>query len=354
MIMELVRVSAPDGVRLDGGFWAAEAQLPVDMPIDVALFWHGTGASFYSSSLQDALRDELCGAGIPTLTANTRGHDLVYVGSTSQGPRRLGAAYETVDDCRHDLHAWISHLLSRGYRRVGLFGHSLGGIKAIYAMSQNDRPDAVARICAISPARLSYRQFAAGPRAADFNAQIAAAESHVAAGRGDTLLDVTIPIPYLVSAAGYLDKYGHAERYNILDLLPRISVPTLVTLGTLEVESHDAFRGLPEEIESLAKANRHLKLSVIAGGDHIYAGMRAELAARILAWLRPSKGATRSPGDKKSPAKSNRAASPTSQPVKAKAKAAAKAKSPPAKTRPKASAARGKAGKGKAAKGKRR
>ena len=44
--------------------------------------------------------------------------------------RRLGAAYETVDDCRHDVTAWVEFLKSCGHKRIILIGHSLGGLDA--------------------------------------------------------------------------------------------------------------------------------------------------------------------------------------------------------------------------------
>jgi pimeloyl-ACP methyl ester carboxylesterase len=317
MAVDLVRVTSPDGIRLDGAFFEApggKRPAGAALPLDSAILLHGTGANFYASSLLEAVAAELRGGGVNVLLANTRGRDLAYVGSTSSGPKRLGAAYEIVDDCRHDLHAWIGFLVNRGFARIGLVGHSLGGIKAIYALSHDDRPEAIACLCAISPARLSYRAFAVGAKSQEFLSQLRQAEEHVAAGRGETLMDVKFPIPYLVTAEGYLDKYGQAERYNILNLLPRVDCPALVTFGSIEAQTHEAFRALPEEVEKLAGKSPRLQVATIAGADHVYSGARSELLARIMGWLRS--GMT----------KARKAATPPKGKGQAKAKAPVRAK----------------------------
>ena len=71
---------------------------------------------------------------------------------TSKGGRRLGAAYEIVDDCRHDLLAWLDLLRERAGPRIALVGHSLGAVKTIYALAHEDVPLQCA--IAISPPRL--------------------------------------------------------------------------------------------------------------------------------------------------------------------------------------------------------
>ena len=83
---------------------------------------------------------------------------------------------------------------------------------------------------AISPPRLSFCAFLPIVSAEEFRRQFAVAEELVAAGRGDELLAVKVPLPYFVCAAGFIDRYGPAERYNVLKLLDRVKCPTLVTM----------------------------------------------------------------------------------------------------------------------------
>ena len=78
-------------------------------------------------------------AGSAALVVNTRGHDGISSTNAPVGRRLQGAAYEIVDACCHDVAAWLAWLRERGYRRLGLLGHSLGAVKAIY--SQAHRAD---------------------------------------------------------------------------------------------------------------------------------------------------------------------------------------------------------------------
>jgi pimeloyl-ACP methyl ester carboxylesterase len=287
MIVDLVRVATSDGIRLDGALRAAAAGAPAAAPMDALLLLHGTGANFYASSLLEAIGEHFIGLGVAALAANTRGRDILYTAGTSSGPRRLGAACERVEDCRLDVAAWLGLLKERAYRRIGVIGHSLGAIKAVFALAQSDAPQ-VDCLCAVSPARLSYDYFCASPAAEEFRATLARAQNLVDAGQGETLIEVEFPIPYVVTAAGYLDKYGPGERFNVLTYVSRLRIPTLFVFGSSEVQNHVAFRGLPDAVEAAAQGsppNPLVQVAVIAGGDHVYSGVRRELLARVERWL---------------------------------------------------------------------
>ena len=118
MLVELVRTTTRDGVRLDAAFQAA-GPVAAAAPLDGVCLVHGTGSNFYGSTLLEAFAERLAGLGCAVLRANTRGHDIISNASTAQGGRRLGAAYEVVDDCRHDLATWCEWLAQRAGPRIG-------------------------------------------------------------------------------------------------------------------------------------------------------------------------------------------------------------------------------------------
>ncbi|MGE0609019.1 MAG: alpha/beta hydrolase [Pirellulales bacterium] len=285
MLVDLVRVSTADGLRLEGAMRSPADSTTAEIPIDAFLLLHGTGGNFYGSTMFDALADGLLALGSAVLTANTRGHDVVSHAASSAGAMRCGAAYERVDDCRHDIDAWISLLVKQGCRRIGLLGHSLGAIKAIYAQALAPHA-AVACLIGVSPARLSYQWFLDSPRGELFRQTMAQAESLVANGQGDSLMQVEFPLPYVVTAAGYVDKYGREERYNVVRHVHKLTCPSLITFGSAEVQGNVAFTGLPEALEQAATGKPQFSVATIAGGDHVYSGVRSELVARIGRWLR--------------------------------------------------------------------
>jgi hypothetical protein len=113
----------------------------------------------------------------------------------------------------------------------------------------------------------------------------ATAEKLAASGRGNELMLVRFPIAYYVTAAGFVDRYGPDENYNILKLLDRVTCRTLVTYGSAEVQQHEAFQGMPEEVERHATASNRLQVAVVAGADHQYTACHDTLAALIGKWL---------------------------------------------------------------------
>lgn len=288
MHVELVRTTTSDGLRLDGALVLAESPASQSAASDslpsAAILLHGVAGNFYGLGTFEKLIPVLRALGLAVLSVNTRGHDSVFGAMAGNVRRRFGAAYETVDDCRLDVAAWIQFLASRGHERVVLIGHSLGAIKAVYAQA-HDRFAQVAAVVATSPPRLSYSAFVNSPESSVFWESMSTAERMVAEGRGDELFTAKFPFPLLITAAGYIDKYGPAERYNILRFAADLPCPALFTYGSKELEGGGiAFAGLPEALLSLPNQAAR-QVATIDGADHFYAGCGDRLAGEIARWL---------------------------------------------------------------------
>jgi pimeloyl-ACP methyl ester carboxylesterase len=287
VIVDLVQTQTRDGVRLDG-IYQAPTGADTEYPLDAVCFVHGTGGNFYGSTMFDALAEHFLARGCGVLRVNTRGHDGISTAVTPQGGRRLGAAYEAVDDCRHDLAAWVEWLRPRA-PRVGLVGHSLGAVKSIYALASPGAPG-VAALVAISPPRLSYSWFCESPQGTEFLAEYRRAEELVQQGQPTALLDVKLPLPFAITAAGYAEKYGPDERYNYLKFIGGVPCPTLVTLGAVEAANNMAFKGAFEDLRGRADKLPRVTATLIDRADHFYAGVRAELIRSIEEWMQRASG----------------------------------------------------------------
>jgi pimeloyl-ACP methyl ester carboxylesterase len=298
MHVELVRTVTRDGLRLDGALSlpsphvgeepGVRGQSPEPRTLNsepsAAILLHGVAGNFYTSSTFDAVIPALMQHGLAVLSINTRGHDSVFGASLGNIRRRFGAAYEVVDDCRQDIAAWIAFLASRGHERVVLIGHSLGAIKALYAQAHERWPQ-VAAVIAASPPRLSYAAFMIAAESSSFFESFSTAEGLVQEGRGDELFSSKFPFPLLITASAYIDKYGPAERYNILRFAGDLTCPALFTYGSKELEHGGiAFAGLPDALMSLPGAEQR-QVVAIDGADHLYTGLGERLAAEITAWL---------------------------------------------------------------------
>jgi alpha/beta superfamily hydrolase len=284
MAIELLQTWTADGLRLDGSYQAPPAPGAAGLAVDAFCLVHGTGGNFYNSTLFDQIAERLLELGCGVLRVNTRGHDGISTAPTRTGGKRLGAAYEFVDDCRKDVSAWLEWLRPRG-PRVGLIGHSLGAVKCLYALA-HEPAIAAHGVIALSPPRLSYSWFCSSPEGSQFLQDYHEAERCIQEGRAGALLDVKLPLPFVITAAGYEEKYGLEERYNYLRFLPGVPCPVLVTLGSVEMESNMAFRGAFEELVALQQRHKRLDVAAITGGDHFYTSVRPELVSRIESWLR--------------------------------------------------------------------
>lgn len=284
MHAELVRTTTGDELRLDGALFSPRSAAACRL--DALVMLHGVGGNFYGGTLFEDLAFRLLDLGVTVLRVNTRGHDAVSWASTPAGPSRQGAAYEVVDHCRHDIRAWIDLLEQRGHHRVGLLGHSLGAVKAIYAQANDPHP-AVRCVVALSPPRLSHAAFQNAPQSSTFFEAFSQARQLIQAGQPEGLFQARFPVPQIVSAASYLDKYGPEERYNVLRFLDRVRCPLLVVYGQTELKRGGiALAGMDETVKAAAGQAQELQTEAIAGADHFYTGVYESLGDSVTTWLR--------------------------------------------------------------------
>jgi len=292
----LVDVRTADGVTLHGAFGAAHP-VPRAAGFDAVVLMHGIASSFVTT-LSPAITEPLAAHGYATLRANNRGHDVISRGSADKP--YLGAAFERLDECVHDWRAWLDWLGARGYRRILLCGHSLGGVKTAYALANGGHP-LVVGCCLFSPPRFSYASWMASPRADEFREHLARAQAHVDAGTPDALYPVTMPVPSIASAAAYIAKYGPDAPFDVFAQLVHVAVPTIAFTGEREFEGVD-FRDHPEQYEKAAARKRDLVHHVVPGGDHFYRGVEGWVVERLLAWMRQTFPAPATPVKAEQPA----------------------------------------------------
>jgi pimeloyl-ACP methyl ester carboxylesterase len=290
MDLELVSVTTGDGVRLDGTLARPDPGIEPGN-VDAVVLHHGYGAKFYGPSFFGSIQEALASSGIAALRVNNRGHDLVYDSPAG----RLGASCEMMDDCRLDWKAWLDFTESLGYRRTVLWGHSLGAVKTAYFLAV-ERDGRVSGAIISSPPRFSYSQSITMERGVAWRDAVTRAQELVDAGRGSELMQVSEPLNSLMTASTFADKYGPAETYNVLTLLPRVEVPVLVTLGALEglgPQNADwtAFGGLAGQLTQVAASHDSIEFEHVEGANRAYAGKADELRAIARAWLQRLKAA---------------------------------------------------------------
>ena len=279
MLVDLIRVTAADGMELDGAFFAPAPDAAPAGPIDAAMVIHGSGRNFYTPATA-AMAEDLRRAGYAALTINTRGHDTVWV--DRQTGVAEGNAYEILDNNRQDLRAGIDYLTSLGYQRIAILGQSMGAVKVTYYAAVENDPRVVA-VVPISPVRLSCSYYLESPDADEFRANLETADRMEAEGRAMDLFYVDFPIKEMFSAMAYIDKHGPLERYNVIRHVPQIRVPLFVLSGS--TETHTRLLDVPQDMITAAVNSPRAEYLVLEGGTHSLTNMMPEAGQAVVNWL---------------------------------------------------------------------
>lgn len=282
MLCELVRAQTPDLVRLDGALFRAGD--PGNEHVDAALLLPGLAGNFYSSKLIHSIARQLLRRGVHVLQANTRGHDGINWLSRAGKTEAVGAAFEIVDECRHDVEGWIQFLIQRGWERIAVVGHSLGAIKALY--SQAYQPNRAVRcIAALSASRLNHDRFLQSTSAESFRRWLSQAQQSISDGNRRGLMRVDFPFPAFIAAETYMDKYGPSSRYDWTQFISRIESPVLLVFGEIELQESAAFQGIIDEIRHLQANSPRVQRMIIPEADHFYSGRRQLVSQVVGRWV---------------------------------------------------------------------
>jgi len=279
------RFATEDNLQLQGLLYA-----PAEKTAKAFLHIHGMSGNFYENNFLDAMAERIVGAGYAFVPVNTRGHDFVadfVVLGPEEKYKRIGDAFEKMEDCEQDIKAAIDYLAGIGYTDIVLCGHSLGAVKVAYYMKRT-RDARVKKLVLMSPPDM----VGLAEAESDFSARMKEAQELIAAGRGDELLVGKIWDWYYLSANTYVNLSSRDTPVDIFNVyapekpsaLSEITVPTLAILG----EKDDALPGDKREgLEILKKkaSATTMDTAVIEGAPHSYFGREAQMAETITTWL---------------------------------------------------------------------
>ena len=279
MLVDLISVANREGLMLDGAFYAPATETPDPGSVDAMLLIHGSRGNFCDPATK-SMAEDLCAQGIACLTLNTNAHDTIWYNPPGQDYK--GNAFENLENTMSDLRAGIDHLQQRGYRAIGLLGHSMGAVRVTYYAVTQDDPR-VAAIVPVSPVRLSYSHYLDSEDAEEFRANMETAQQLINEGDPDGVFRVNFPIPQFFSAASYLDKHGPFEKYNLINLADRIRVPVLALNGSRE--THTRLKGMAQDLARAAVNSPRAGAIMVDEGEHSLVNRTAEASAAVLQWL---------------------------------------------------------------------
>ncbi len=278
MLVDLVHTTTTDDVKISG--IVLEPDRPRDdLMVDALVMVHGSAGNFYlspSNPRAAKLRD----LGIPTALFNTRGHDVV---GGRAGKTRTGNAYELLSETHLDLKAAVAHMVERGYKRVGIWGSSLGAVRVVIAQAKNQDPN-VAGVISLAPLRFSHEYYSNCEMSDQHLQYYEEAKALVAEGKGDQIMMVDFPNENAYFSAGvYLDRHC-SEHYDITKgHADKITCPLLILTGT--EEQHPRMRDAGRDMAELCKGMDNVRWTHLDGADHGWHNKEDELFDEVLGWL---------------------------------------------------------------------
>lgn len=272
-------VTTADGLVLRGLHVVPQA--PPE-PVPPVLWFHTRQQGFAEPEYVEIAR-RMAMAGIPFVTADTRGHDFGVWYRTEAGPVLHGSAWERFSDCVLDIDAWVDALLELGHDRCVLVGHGFAGAKVLHYQAQRQRREVAAVFLASSgtAVRDKYSDEARG-----------LAARMVADGRGRDLMPwgtggdgthATVSAQWFAARAQmHREVYGDA---TVPPAVARVRCPIVAWYGRgerNEIRDVEGFLGwLRENAVSAASFEGHLLDDV----GFYYRGHEAQIVATMLGAL---------------------------------------------------------------------
>lgn len=292
---ELIRTFTEDGLELQGLFCPPTTAETNGVGL---LHIHGFTGNFYEGRFVDHIAERIMKRGYTFLTANTRGHDYrsVFIRKTDSDLThvRIGTAYEILEECIHDIKAWIDFLQKRGYSEVILEAESAGPLKTVFYQHQT-QDERVRGMVLISPVdHIGLQRMVTAEK---YDEAINVARQMIEHGKSDELMPrIYCPLwDFSISARTYLNAFGPDTKSGIFNFhdpnarfeeLSTIKCPILATYGTIReaVVGNNVEEAL-SIIKRRAISSKRCDTAIVRDAPHDYLGHEEELSEIIENWI---------------------------------------------------------------------
>jgi pimeloyl-ACP methyl ester carboxylesterase len=262
---------------------------------------HGMAGSFAADYYAHVLGDALAEAGVGYVFAHNRGYghanDIAVRPPSAENNgywrQRIGVAYERFEDCVLDIQAWFNQCRELGYKRIILFGHSLGCNKALYYLHRNEVPGLAGVILGSPPDMVAMVE--ANDYQPNHGQLMKQAQELVAEGKPRELLSGLIWDCHFLSAQTYIDLFSTGGPADNLPVwknpdqwpeLASVKVPMLVLMGEFDDIRIRTLEADLDLITQKATSSPEVTGHIIPGANHDYDNREAELAEVVVGWVK--------------------------------------------------------------------
>jgi pimeloyl-ACP methyl ester carboxylesterase len=264
--------------------------------VNPAILWvHGLTSTFYADiDLFKSLTNICKPLEFGFAAFNNRGHDLIAgirkidkKETKGYGHVTGGAGYEEFSECVYDIDAGISFLVSKGYQKIILIGHSSGANKVCYYSGLKNNSN-VTGVILLSP--VSDRLDSALDKK-ELAKTITLMKKYVTHGHGDELMLGFHFFPMtprrflsLLSPHSTEDIFDYGDSRPRMTYFSKIIKPLMVVFGENDEYLDRSAKEAMKVFDKYHKSKNY-KSYILPGALHGYDGKEKEISEIIIKWI---------------------------------------------------------------------
>lgn len=255
---------------------------------------HGMSGNFIENYFAHILGKKLADNGFGFVYGHNRGYNHINDILKKDGKTvRVGAMYERFNDCILDIGAWVAEVKKQGYKKIVLFGHSLGCNKTIRYFSKNKPRDVIGVILA-SPSDM-VGLFEKPEYQPNHHKLLEEARRNVKEDNPRKLVSGVVWGWYTLSSQTYLDlseRDGPADNLPVmrnLEKFPELAQINVPILGIMGENDDIAIKTLEEDLDLIgtkAKSSPSFTKKFVKGANHTYDGQEKQFANTVINWVK--------------------------------------------------------------------
>ena len=277
--MDIVSVRTLDEITLKG------LLIPSSNESDrVCLFIPGCCGNFVDNDFILTISKILSNNNYNVLCANTRGSFMInssFHPLNTERPKQIGTTFETFEDSRYDIEAWIKYLENLGYKNIDLICHSSGCNKVIYYLnSKMEGINNINNLVLLSPPDFVNRIKCYE----DYKDLLVEAKNNVENGETNKLVKVHF---FYKTSISFLEMMA-SKNFDNMPLVngtkedfyqySNIDKPITVIYGSLE----NFIKNYIYKLKEYSKNKDLFESYEIDGADHIYFDRDKEVGEKIV------------------------------------------------------------------------
>ncbi len=288
MKVTTVRIYTKDNLELFGLMYE-----PDQGSNKILVHVHGMAGNFYENKFLDFLANTLTANGIAFLAFNNRGceyiKDIYKVVDGWRKVVRIGDTYEKFEECVLDIESAINFVEQKGFTEIHLSGHSLGGPKVAYYVSES-KDKRLKSLIFLSPADM----VGLAKMDRDYDADMKLAKEMIAQGKGEEIMPKLIWGESYLTANTYMDFSDEKSKvaiFNLYDpsdkfsILSTISVPVITIMGKKDGALSIPVEQTMERIKIALTSSKKVETVILSDANHQYDDYQQQLADEVYKWI---------------------------------------------------------------------